>query len=77
VHMDCGQRGFAHRLASAFCPEFCQTSCHEPPRRFQAQFFSTQPDYRSKVLRSNILSPNVLWSHDLFGKPVSPFRIML
>ena len=39
VHMDCGQRGFAHRLASAFCPEFCQTSCHEPPRRFKRNFF--------------------------------------
>ena len=72
VHMDCRQRGSAHGVASAFCREFCQASCqasrHEPPRSSQAQFFSTQPDYRF-----NIPSPNVLWSHDLFRKPVSPF----
>lgn len=35
VHMNCGQRGSAHRAASAFCREFC----HEPPRSSQTQLF--------------------------------------
>ena len=68
VHVDCGQRGSAHRVGSAFCREFCQDLCHKLPRSSQAQFFSTRTDYRSNLLR-----PNVLWSHDLFREPVSPF----